>query len=48
MKVASKHRTDRLTAKERKDVERSLKEIKEGKAGTVKSVDQLIEELKTN
>ncbi len=48
MKAALKHRIDRLTTKEEKDVGQSLKEIKEGKARTVKSVDQLIEELKAD
>lgn len=45
MKKPSKRRSDRLTPSERKDAKQSLREIKEGKARTVKNVDELIEEL---
>ena len=45
MKATSKRRLDRLTPQEERDVEQSLKEIKEGKAKTVKNVKQLVEEL---
>jgi hypothetical protein len=48
MKAATKRRTGRLTPQEQKDVEQSLKEIKEGKGRTVKNVDELMEELQTD
>ena len=48
MKASTKHHLDRLTPEEEKDVQQSLKEIKEGKARTVSNVDQLFEELKAD
>jgi hypothetical protein len=48
MKAVTKRRIDRLTPQEEKDVEQSLKEIKEEKGRTVKNANDLIEEIQTN
>lgn len=49
MKASTKqHRLERLAPEEEKDVQQSLKEIKEGKAKTVNNVDQLFEELESS
>jgi len=45
MNATSKRHLERLTPHEKRDVEQSLKEIKEGKIKTVRNIKKLIEEL---